>query len=578
MREVGRSWGVLAALVGGAACGQGDLGDDPSSHAGGAGGVGAVGSGGVGASGVGGSSTGTGAGGRPTGHGGHVTSAGGAGGATPTGGAGGAVSGGGAGGATTTCVATTCAAENAICGTIPDGCGATIDCGPCPATSGRYVGMFIQAPGFIRPNDPDHCAKPGCGNGCGWPKDKPLAPPGGICGADPCQYTTDNAAYWDFLFDSAAAMGVDFVIADESNGGQFHAELVGFLDRADERLAAGVKTPRVTSMSVAADAEWTFQNAATKGGAPRPSWMHQDGKPVLLVYSAGPFTTAFDDPRFFLRYACNSANDECHQAQKEDARIWPWATEGNACEGFAESCPLYSASSVELTIQNGYSNLLPCADYWCQPNCAVLHGFTPAYYAAQWAWATARLAGPTQVVVLTTYDNVEGGYLQRSMAFNPPTVYEDLTTASVAGWKGETGLRFLGPPGSPCPGAWCRGAPPPVSGKPAGCGFLMPGQSLAPMDKVVSCDGRFELILQPDGNLVLYFDGSPLWSKGFGSGADRLTMQPDGNLVLYAGANPVWQAPGTFGHTGAFLAVQPDGNLAVHVGTKLLWQSGTCCH
>ena len=106
----------------------------------------------------------------------------------------------------------------------------------------------------------------------------------------------------------------------------------------------------------------------------------------------------------------------------------------------------------------------------------------------------------------------------------------------------------------------------------------MPGQTLAWGEKVVSCHGRFQLVMQNDGNLVLYFKDAPLWQIGLASGATHLTMQPDGNLVLYAGAKVVWQAPGTFAHPGAFLSVQPDGNMVAYVGTKALWQTSTCCH
>src|SRR5207237_2512941 len=51
-----------------------------------------------------------------------------------------------------------------------------------------------------------------------------------------------------------------------------------------------------------------------------------------------------------------------------------------------------------------------------------------------------------------------------------------------------------------------------------------------------SQDGRFDLIMQGDGNLVLYrrSDSKPLWASNTnGKGATFAVMQGDGNFVLY---------------------------------------------
>jgi hypothetical protein len=59
-------------------------------------------------------------------------------------------------------------------------------------------------------------------------------------------------------------------------------------------------------------------------------------------------------------------------------------------------------------------------------------------------------------------------------------------------------------------------------------------------------NGDNYLILQPDGNLVLYTpSGGILWSSGSYTRSPtnpyRLTMQPDGNAVIYDGNNsPIW--------------------------------------
>ena len=58
---------------------------------------------------------------------------------------------------------------------------------------------------------------------------------------------------------------------------------------------------------------------------------------------------------------------------------------------------------------------------------------------------------------------------------------------------------------------------------------------------------------------------------------DRLVMQPDGNLVVYTGSQWLFQT-GTNGYNGAFLQLQDDQNLVVYQGSTARWNSGTCCH
>jgi Lamin Tail Domain len=118
------------------------------------------------------------------------TSAGGTGG-TSTGGTGGTATGGTGG-----CVATTCAAENAECGSIDDGCGNTLDCGTCtaPDTCGSDNTCSCTA---------TTCEDAGanCGtidDGCGATLDcgectLPETCGGGgtnLCGEEPCTATT----------------------------------------------------------------------------------------------------------------------------------------------------------------------------------------------------------------------------------------------------------------------------------------------------------------------------------------------------------------------------------------------------
>lgn len=103
---------------------------------------------------------------------------------------------------------------------------------------------------------------------------------------------------------------------------------------------------------------------------------------------------------------------------------------------------------------------------------------------------------------------------------------------------------------------------------------LKAGQKLTAGQSIRSADGRFELTMQRDGNLVEYDlkTNFAVWSsKSDNSGAAVAYMQQDGNLVLYktdpdtlcvAGKNDVWSTK-TNGHAGAALTLQTNGELTV---------------
>ena len=119
--------------------------------------------------------------------------------------------------------------------------------------------------------------------------------------------------------------------------------------------------------------------------------------------------------------------------------------------------------------------------------------------------------------------------------------------------------------------------------KPAGAApsaTLANGSSSGVGGTLVSPDGRYELVLQSDGNLVSYaLSGGPraTWATGTRS-ASFLVMQSEGNLVLYTAGNaPVW-ASGTGGEpqggtASTSLVIQDDGNLVTYGPTGPTWSS-----
>ena len=114
---------------------------------------------------------------------------------------------------------------------------------------------------------------------------------------------------------------------------------------------------------------------------------------------------------------------------------------------------------------------------------------------------------------------------------------------------------------------------------------LFSGQSLQPGQTLRSGNTLHTLIMQSDGNAVLYNSQSqPLWSTNTGGQIKPrdFAMQADGNLVLYdTSGQPHW-ASNTQGNPGAFLNVQDDGNLVVYragsateTADNALWAAGS---
>jgi hypothetical protein len=98
-------------------------------------------------------------------------------------------------------------------------------------------------------------------------------------------------------------------------------------------------------------------------------------------------------------------------------------------------------------------------------------------------------------------------------------------------------------------------------------------------DQLISANGRAQLIMQGDGNLVLYRtdDGRALWaSDTWQQPVTYTVMQGDGNLVVYSADGQSYWATGTDGHPGAWVILQNDANLVVYDSNgSPLWASNT---
>ncbi|GAB1644274.1 RICIN domain-containing protein [Krasilnikovia sp. MM14-A1259] len=84
------------------------------------------------------------------------------------------------------------------------------------------------------------------------------------------------------------------------------------------------------------------------------------------------------------------------------------------------------------------------------------------------------------------------------------------------------------------------------------------------------------LIVQTDGNLVIYKDGHAVWATNTNNGV-KLINHRDGNLVFYRADNtPVWSS-NTAGNGPSTLQLQDDGNLVLYRNSdgKATWDTHT---
>lgn len=108
---------------------------------------------------------------------------------------------------------------------------------------------------------------------------------------------------------------------------------------------------------------------------------------------------------------------------------------------------------------------------------------------------------------------------------------------------------------------------------------LYAGQGLTPGRALVSPDGRHSLLLQEDGNLVLYGPAGPRWATGTYHKLTAIAFfQHDANFVLYDAADQGLWGSGTNNAADSVLALQNDGNVVIYTSTgQPLWATNTSC-
>jgi murein DD-endopeptidase MepM/ murein hydrolase activator NlpD len=105
---------------------------------------------------------------------------------------------------------------------------------------------------------------------------------------------------------------------------------------------------------------------------------------------------------------------------------------------------------------------------------------------------------------------------------------------------------------------------------------LTGGQTMNPGDVLQSPSGEHRLVMQTDGNLVLYRGQTARWQSVTSGSGHRLVMQTDGNLVMYNPANAVaWHTNTRASNANPRLVVQDDGNVVVLHNNTAAWNTGT---
>ena len=107
----------------------------------------------------------------------------------------------------------------------------------------------------------------------------------------------------------------------------------------------------------------------------------------------------------------------------------------------------------------------------------------------------------------------------------------------------------------------------PPAAAPAAADTLSAGARLTVGQTLVSVNRRYRLLMQSDGNLVLYDDVdrvAPWASNTGGISAGYALLQGDGNLVVYDAQGTGRWASNSVGYPNARLLLQNDGNLVLY--------------
>jgi hypothetical protein len=106
---------------------------------------------------------------------------------------------------------------------------------------------------------------------------------------------------------------------------------------------------------------------------------------------------------------------------------------------------------------------------------------------------------------------------------------------------------------------------------------LLTGERLSPGQFLVSPNQQYRMVVQADGNLVVYGPVRPNWASGNAVAGSSLVNRPDGDMVvaLSPTAKATWHTGTSFPWAGGAgqLVMQDDGNLVLYRNGAAAWAS-----
>ncbi|WP_342612515.1 protease pro-enzyme activation domain-containing protein [Burkholderia ambifaria] len=175
-----------------------------------------------------------------------------------------------------------------------------------------------------------------------------------------------------------------------------------------------------------------------------------------------------------------------------------------------------------------------------------------------------------------TWARLLSGSCATSLGFAAPTIYSvqsttasifhDVTNGSNGAYSAGSGWDFVTGWGTPnvslLYSSLCGSTSVSYSGG------INEGTTLKPGQAVYSASRNHQLLMQGDGNLVLYntTNGAAVWNtRTYGNAGAYAVFQNDGNFVVYSANGAVLWYSATYGQSGSqHLSVQDDGNMVIY--------------
>ncbi|WP_232430423.1 protease pro-enzyme activation domain-containing protein [Burkholderia ubonensis] len=158
-----------------------------------------------------------------------------------------------------------------------------------------------------------------------------------------------------------------------------------------------------------------------------------------------------------------------------------------------------------------------------------------------------------------------------------PSIFRDITFGSNGAYSARAGWDFVTGWGTPIVTTLQSSICTPTA--PIYGGTIGEGTTLNPAQIVYSASQSHRLVMQDDGNLVLYnaTNGAAVWSSGTNGNAGAYAVfQTDGNFVVYsASGKALWFSSTSSGTYGQSLTVQDDGNMVIYAPSVPVFATAT---